>query len=176
MDLRLIGLFGPRASLASAIRAWLYYQSSIFEGLVGMVQQSNVDEPTDKPLLPGLLLYPFYTVAGLVPSCAYFFGTWISLMGPSIELVLIIVCACMPTLKPIYNHHFRRYRMQQRVKTHFPAIPTGRPKEQSYHHPLAIGQNEDPAISLSSFPLSQPSNAAQGDNRMEDGESQELRN
>ena len=26
----------------------------------------------------------------------------------SVELILIIVCACVPTFKPIYDHHYRR--------------------------------------------------------------------
>ena len=77
-----------------------------------------------------------------------------SLMSPSIELLLVIVCACVPTLKPIYNYHFRRRRTQQQQTALLPALPLDRSKRQSHYRPLGLDQNDDPAISLSSFPRS----------------------
>ena len=82
----------------------------------------------------------------------------------SLEILLIIACACIPTLKPIYDRHIRRHRtQQQRKKNKLLSMPGARqPSRQQRYQPLPMRYNEDEAGSLSSTPVSQPPRAISG--------------
>ena len=84
----------------------------------------------------------------------------------SVELVLIIVCACIPTLKPIYDRHLKHRGTQARNPRLIPTMPTMRPVGKSTYEGSTIDEeNDDPTSFPSSFPLSRPSNTARGTHR-----------
>ena len=70
----------------------------------------------------------------------------------------------MPTLKPIYDRHFRRRRNTQRRDKDL-SLTVRQMQRQPRYQPLDANQNDGSTASPSSFPIGQPSMMVEGEQR-----------
>ena len=76
--------------------------------------------------------------------------------------MLIIICACIPTLKPVYDRHFRRRGKQPRNPRLLLTMPTLHTVSETMDDGLLKDENNDRTTFPSSFPLSRSSNTTKG--------------
>ncbi len=97
-----------RASIAAAIKAWKYWEAGGFNFTCRALRRALGCALID--IFSGCLwsLRRQRVRLVLCEFCCYL------LIVQRVELLLIIVCACVPTLKPLYDRYFRKTRTEKR--------------------------------------------------------------